>query len=72
MSIFEGTPVIYFEAQTGVIRDKPATYTNFREYRMPACCRTELLNMCADAGLTSQGFDFSAKQLKWLDEFEIK
>lgn len=72
MAIFEGTPVIYFEAQTGVIRNEPSVHTNFREYRMPASCRVELLNMCADAGLGSGGFDFSASQLKRLEEFEIK
>jgi len=64
-------PVVYFEAQTGVIREKPSVHTNFYQYRIPACCRTEVLNMCADAGLGSHGFNFSAKQLKLLEELEI-
>ena len=72
MAIFEGIRVVYFEPQTGVIRDEPSVHTNFREYRMPASCRVELLNMCADAGLGSGGFNFSANQLRRLEEFEIK
>ena len=71
MTVIDGIPVIYFEAQTGVIRDELPAYSNFYQYRLPADCREEVLNMCADAGIGSHGFNFSKEQLKKLEDMEI-
>lgn len=71
MKYFEQIQVVYFEAQTGVIRDKPPTYTNFYQYKIPAQCREDVLNMCADASIGPHGFNFSKDQLKKLKEMEV-
>ena len=61
---------IYFEAQTGLIRDHPPSYTNYGIYELPASLRPTLEKYIGEAKLGSGGLEYNREFLDLLPIWE--
>jgi hypothetical protein len=61
---------IYFEAQTGIIRDKPVFYSNFYQYRLPLTARPILEAAVSKAKLVDARVEYQPGFLESLETME--
>lgn len=64
--------MFYFEAQTGILRDKPPTFSNFYNYRLPASARVRVEGAVDEAHVSAGGLEYPAKFVLWLTDKELK
>jgi hypothetical protein len=61
--------VVWFEAQTGLIRDAPPTVSNFYQYRVPRSVSALIADAVSKAGYGPSGLEyepgFMVKVYKW-------
>ena len=62
--------IIYFEAQTGIIRDQPSAVSNFYQYAIPVRHRAELEEAIAAAAPGGSELQYAPGFLRRLDYWE--
>jgi hypothetical protein len=57
----------WFEAQTGIVRDEPPSYSNFHQFKFKGDLRPEIERIAAETKIDDAGnLLYTAETLKWL------
>ena len=63
--------MFYFEAQTGILRDKLPSFSNFHNYKLPDSARDRVSAAVEVAAVDSHGLTYPGDFVIWLRETEV-